>query len=260
MLIRCLLLAAALWAATGSVCAVRFCPNLGLGFRTEPGVETKGLLIAGATLTVRSDAWLQADVALSAGDNPGIAQYGLGAEALLVRSAGLRLRAQVNHNQWSSWRVGENSVSGMVLASPLRRLELGIGLAWRSPQLDPARYLSPFRFAGPADELNLLYHFGWEFIRTPLSSRNNLAFSFQVADDDALHPHSAQELPFGFEARLSPVLYAAPWSDFEHGIIRYWPGARWYATARLGSSIKGLSGALFSFGGIEARIGVSYAR
>jgi len=253
-----MLMLVALLAAAGPISALQVAPQASLGFRTEPGVETKGLLTAGATLAVRSGDWMRADVALSAGDNPGIAQYGLGADALLIRSVGLMLKVQANHSQWSSWQVGENSLSGMVLAGPLRRLELGVGLAWRSPQLDPADYVSPFRFTGPADELNLLYHFEWEFFRTELRSRNDLALSFQVADDDALNHHSTQELPFGFEARLVPVLYLAPWSDREHGIIQYWPGAHWYVSARLGSSIKGLSGALFSVGEVDARVGVVY--
>jgi hypothetical protein len=241
MLVRRLLLAATLWTLTGSVGAVRFSPSLGLGFRNEPGVETKGLLMAGGRLGVGYLAWVWGNLALSAGDNPGIAQYGLGADALLIRSAGLMLKVQANHSQWSSWQVGENSLSGMVLALPLRRLELGIGLAWRSPQLDPAHYLSPFRFTGPADELNLLYHVNWSFLEM-----RKARLCFWVADDDAVLPHAAQQLPFGLEGELVT-----------------WPsesGRYWLLTARLGSSIKGLSGALFSLGGLEARIGVSYGR
>jgi hypothetical protein len=244
MLVRRVVLFLILAAATLASATVWFEPSLGLGFRTEPGVETKGLLTASGTLCGCYRSWFWGDVVMCVGDNSGIAHYGLGAEVLVSKPLCLRFQAQVNHHQWPSWRVGENSASGMVLATPLRRrslVELGVGLAWRSPQLDPASYASPFRFTSPAAELNLLYRLNWSFLEM-----RRARLCFWVANDDAIHPHTAQQVPFGMEYQL------VTWPSVSDQVF--------FLTARLGSSIKGLSGALFSLGDIEARIGVRYAR
>jgi hypothetical protein len=170
---------------------------------------------------------------LSAGDNPGIAGYGLGGEILLLPPVRLRLRAGVNHNQWSSWRAGENSVSMMTLAAPLRRLDLGVGAAWRVPVLDPAGYRSPLRWQGPASEWNLLYRLQWAFIARPAHG-----LAAWIANDDRQNPATAQQFPFG----LGGYLQVRP---------------QWWLKVGIGSNIKGLSGATFSLGEVNARVGVS---
>jgi hypothetical protein len=227
-----LLMLVALLVTAGPVSALSVMPQASLGFRYEPGVETKEFLNAGASAAVPFFGFW-GDIALSAGDNPGIAYYGIGAEARLV---GLRLRGQVNHNQWSSWRWGENSSSLMLLAGPVRALDLGVGAVWRVPLLNPGAYWSPFHWQSPAREWNLLYHVQWSFIHLSLA---NLAV--WVANDDPLTPHAAQQFPFGLRGSLK--------------VLRHW-----WLNARLGSDIKGLSGALFSLGELDARIGMSYGR
>ena len=72
----------------GPTSALQVTPQASLGFRNEPGVETKEFLSAGATAAVPFGGFW-GGIALSAGDNPGIAGYGIGAEARLL---GLRLR------------------------------------------------------------------------------------------------------------------------------------------------------------------------
>ena len=213
---------------------LRFQSEAGIGFRHEPGVETKALLNVGAGAFTTFGASVWANIAFSAGDNPGIAAYGLGGEALLLPPVRLRLRAGANHNQWSSWRVGENSVSAMVLATPLRRLELGVGAAWRVPVLDSAAYWSPLRWQGSASEWNLLYRLQWAFIERPA-----LGLAAWIANDDRQNPATAQQFPFG----LGGFLQVRP---------------KWWLKAGIGSNIKGFSGAIYSLGEVNARVGVSY--
>ena len=211
-----------------------FQSEVGIGFRHEPGVETKVLFPLSATASTRFGAAFQGSLALSAGDNPGIAAYGLGGELLLLRPIRLRFRAGANHNQWSSWRVGENSVWAMVLAAPLRRLELGVGAGWRVPVLDTAAYSSPLRWQGPASEWNPLYRVQWAFIERPAGG-----LAVWIANDDRQNPTTPQQFPFG----LGGFLGAGP---------------KWRLKASVGSNIKGLSGALFSLGEVNARVGVNH--
>jgi len=212
----------------------RFQSEVGIGFRHEPGVETKALLQVSVSAFTRFGASLGANIALSAGDNPGIAGYGLDGELLLLPPVRLRLRASTNHNQWSSWRVGENSVSAMVLVAPLRRLELGVGTAWRVPVLDSAAYFSPLRWQEPASEWSLLYRLQWAFIERPA-----MGLAAWIANDDRQNPATAQQFPFGLG-----------------GFLRIRPN--WWLKAGIGSNIKGLSGAIYSLGEVNARIGVNH--
>lgn len=234
MRIRPLLMLVSLLTAAGPVSALQVAPQASLGFRYEPGVETKAFLSAGVTAVSVRTGRFWGSLALSDGDNPGIAFYGIGAEAWTYGPVQLRLRGQVNHNQWSDWRVGENSASLMLFAMPPCRLYLGVGAAWRAPVLDPAGYWSPFRWQSPAPEWNLLYHVQWSFIR-----RRSLNLAIWVANDDPLTPHPAQQFPFGLLGSLKVLPH-------------------WWLDARLGSDIKGLSGGLFSLGEVDARVGVIY--
>jgi hypothetical protein len=233
MRVRRLLILVALLAAADPVSAIQVVPQASLGFRSEPGVETKAFLSAGAKAAAPFGGFW-GSIAFSAGDNPGIAYYGVGAEARLVRLVHLRLRGQVNHNQWSDWRAGENSASLMLLVRPVRVLDLGVGAAWRAPVFDRAGYQSPFRWQSPAPEWNLLYRVQWSLIQ-----RRRMNLAIWVANDDPLTPHPAQQFPFGLRGSLKVL-------------------PRWWLNARLGSDIKGLSGGLFSLGEVDARVGVSY--
>ena len=231
-----MLMLSALLSVAGQASVLFVTPDANIGFRHEPGVETKAFLSAGVTaLSVRTGRFW-GSLALSAGDNPGIAHYGIGGEAWTVSPIQFRLSGQVNHNQWSDWRMGENSASLMLFAMPPPqcRLYLGVGAAWRAPVLDPAAYWSPFRWQSPVSEWNLLYHVQWVFIQ-----RRSMSLEIWVANDDPLTPHPAQQFPFGLRGSLKVLPH-------------------WWLDARLGSDIKGLSGGLFSLGEVDARVGVSY--
>jgi hypothetical protein len=208
-----------------------------LGSRTEPGVETKGLLLAGAGVNTRFGASFQGRLGLSAGDNPGIAHYGLGADITLNRRIPFGLHTGVSHNQWSDWQVGENSVVGLVWVVPVLTLTLGVGVARRAPMIGSV-WASPFRWSGQAAEWNLLYELQWTLIRRRDASLHE-GLEVWVANTDQTAPHTAQQIPFGIREKL-----------------RLTRG--WFMDARIGSSIKGLSGALFSLGDVDARIGVAW--
>jgi hypothetical protein len=232
---RHLLVAVTALSVAAAAPSARLAPRLAVGFRNEPGVETKAIFAGSATLVLTNSTAVWGGIAFSAGDNPGIAHYGVSADVVLVEAIRFRLRAQVDHNQWSSWRWGENRAAAMVLAGPRRGMELGFGAAYRAPILDPTSYYSPFRWQSSASEWNLLYSVQWTFIQQPQAG-----LAVWIANDDPLTPHLAQQFPFG----LSGDLRVSP---------------HWRLNARLGSDIKGLSGALFSLGELDARAGISYA-
>jgi hypothetical protein len=219
--------------AAAAAVSARVRPDVSLRFRYEPGVETRLLLAAGAEWDFAPRATLFGGLAVGAIDNPGIARYGLGASVSIIDAAKIRLQAQVNHDEWSSWQAGENRVAGMVAAEPLRRLELSAGLAWRAPIYDAGRYHSPFAWSSDAPEWNWVYQLDWTFL-----ALDRFQTAFWMANLDRLTIHNPQQFPFGLRGS-----YAA------------WP--RWRLTAHLGSDIKGLSALLFAFTELDLRLGVS---
>ena len=208
-------------------------PDAYLGFRFEPGVETKLVLAGGAAWDFVERASLFGGLALSAIDNPGVAHYGVGASVRVFDRADVRLQAQVNHDEWSGWQAGENRVAGMVAAEPLAGLELGAGMAWRAPIYDPGQYHSPFKWSSDAPEWNLVYQLDWKFL-----DRERYQAAFWFANIDRLTIHNSQQFPAGLR-----------------GSYQAWP--RWRLTAQLGTDIKGLSALLFAFTEMDLRLGVS---
>lgn len=212
---------------------IRVKPDAGLEFRYEPGVETRLLLFGGFEAASGSRAGVFGGFALGAIDNPGIARYGIGGSVTVLDAVKLRLQGQVNHDEWSSWRAGENRAAGMIAAEPLRGLELGIGLAWRVPVYDSLRYCSPFIWSSEAPEWNYVYQLDWTFLQ-----RDSTRIALWLANLDRLTIHNPQQLPFGVHASFAPR-------------------PRWRLNARLGSDIKGLSSLLFSLGELDLRLGIS---
>ena len=207
-------------------------PDAYLGFRFEPGVETRLVLAGGAEWRPAERASLFGGLALSAIDNPGVAHYGIGAAVRVFDRSDIRLQAHVNHDEWSSWQTGENRVAGMVAAEPLHGLQLGAGMVWRAPIYDSGQYHSPFRWSSDAPEWNWVYRLDWTFL-----DRERLEAAFWLANIDRLTIHNPQQFPAGLRAS-----YAA------------WP--RWRLTAQLGTDIKGLSALLFAFTEMDLRLGV----
>ena len=219
--------------AIGFAESVRIRPDAYLGFRYEPGVETRLLLASSAEWDFIERAKLFGGFAVGAIDNPGIAHYGIGVSAKVIDFAKLRIQAQANHDEWSSWQVGENRATGMVTFEPLRRLELGIGLAWRAPIYDPDQYRSPFKWSSQAPEWNWVYRLDWTFF-----TRDGIQVALWSANLDRLTIHNPQQFPSGLRAS-----YAA-WSC-------------WRLTAQIGTAIKGLSALLFRYTEMDLRLGVS---
>ena len=224
-------LAAAL--AVGLAEPVQVRPDGYLGFRYEPGVETRLVLVGGAEWDVIERATLFGGFAVGAIDNPGIARYGIGASVRIVDAAKVRIQAQMNHDEWSSWQAGENRAAGIVAAEPLRGLELGAGMAWRAPLYDSRKYHSPFNWSSDAPEWNWVYRLDWAFLTC-----DRLRAAFWFANIDRLTIHNPQQFPAGLRAS-----YAA------------WPS--WRLTAQLGTDIKGLSALLFAFTEMDLRLGVA---
>jgi hypothetical protein len=225
------LLAAVLAAGRAEPAPVR--PDAYLGFRLEPGVETKLVLAGGAEWRFAERASLFGGLALSAIDNPGVAHYGIGVAVRVLDRADVRLLTQVNHDEWLDWQAGENRVAGMVAARPLRGLELGAGAAWRAPIYDSGQYHSPFSWSSEAPEWNWVYRLDWTFL-----DRERYEAAFWLTNIDRLTIHNPQQFPAGLRAS-----YAA------------WP--RWRLTAQLGTGIKGLSALLFAFTEMDLRLGVT---
>lgn len=236
MKLSAVLVIAALVSLAG---ALSYSPSAQLGFRYEPGVETQLGLAGAIEFRPAREVLIDANVGFGFLQNMGVTHYRLGVRANPFWGGRAGIEAAFEHDQWVDWVAGENRAIGMVRAEPLCGLELGAGAAWRAPvrgdSAEPDAYSSPFNWSSDSPEWNLLYRVRWQFL-----SRPRLALGAYVFNHDAFTIHNPQQVPFGVDGTY----------DFDERVVLY---------GRLGSDIKGLSGALLSLGEVSLDLGVKRA-
>jgi hypothetical protein len=204
-----------------------------LGYRGEPGVESKMLITALADfIPVR---YLKADAGLSFNlfQHNGVGAAGLGIGAVLFRPAGLALRLAAQHQQWNDWRAGENRALATIEAGPVFGIEAGFGLIRRVPVFGDG-YWSPFTWKSDAEEWNYVYRLTWEFLR-----KEKLRLKAGLASYDLLSTHNPEQFPLCLSGS-----YAL---KDKLDII-----------ADIGTAIVGYSGGLASFHEVELNAGVKH--
>lgn len=208
------------------------------GYRGETGVASR-FIGSGLVRVGNTRAFVDAGLAASLRQHPGIAGYGLVAGVRLDREPAanwqLWTSALVQHEQWNDWQAGENRVGALLLFLPGPRLKVGLGAAWRAPVFDPDRYASPFCWRSPVPEWNLLYDVNWRLLQGV-----DWHVAGFVANHDVLALHNPQQFPFGIETewRLSRC---------------------WLLSARAASAVNGLSAPLLSLSELDLWAGVTYA-
>jgi hypothetical protein len=220
-----MLLAAAVHAA--------FMPSFTLGYRGEPGVESKLLAAAQADVTPFPYVRLDAGLAFNLFQNNGLGAAALGVGAVACDPIGLTLRLAVQHQQWRDWQAGENRVLAMVEAGPVYGLDAGLGVVHRVPVFGD-RYWSPLVWSGGASEWNFLYRLRWKF-----TERENWWLRAGLSSYDRYTAHNPQQFPLEADGayRLKDDLQLV---------------------ARVGTAVVGVSGGLVSFHEIEFGAGVRY--
>ena len=225
-----LLTALAFAGATGYAAVVS---SFLLGYRGEPGVESK--MLATAKAGVEPVRCLKVDAGLSFNlfqDN-GVGAAGLGVGAVLYRPVGLTLRLAAQHQQWNDWQAGENRALATVEAGPVLGIEAGFGLARRVP-LFGGGYWSPFRWNSDATEWNYVYRLTWKFLR-----KENWWLKAGLSSYDLLTAYNPQQFPlclsgsYALKDNLDLV-------------------------ASVGTAIVGFSGGLASFHEVEFSAGVKH--
>lgn len=164
-------------------------PSVTLGYRGEPGVESK--MLAGVQAEVDPLRFLRIDAGLSFNlfQNNGLGVAGIGVAPVIYRPAGLTLRLAGQHQQWNDWQAGENRILAVFEAGPLCRFDAGAGLVRRVP-LFGHRYWSPFVWTGDAAEWNFLYRLRWRFVQ-----RENWWLRVGLSSYDRFTAHNPQQLP-----------------------------------------------------------------
>jgi hypothetical protein len=219
-----------LLAATGYATVV---PSVILGYRGEPGVESK--MVAALQADVEPVPFLKADggVSLNLFQHNGLGSASLGLSAVMFRPAGLALRLAAQHQQWNDWQAGENRALVTLEAGPLYGFDAGFGLARRVPVFGDD-YCSPFRWVSDAAEWNYLYRLRWKFI-----NKENWWLRAGLASYDRFTAHNPQQFPL-----VADGAYRLK-DDLE-------------LVAQAGTAIVGYSGGLVSFHEIEIGAGVKY--
>jgi hypothetical protein len=204
-----------------------------LGYRGEPGVESKMLVIG--QVDIRPVYFLQIDAGLSFNlfQNNGLGAAELGVAAELYQPVGLTLRFAGQHQQWNDWPAGENRLLAAVEAGPLYGFDAGLGLVRRVPVFGE-RYWSPFVWSGGAAEWNFLYRLRWKFIQ-----REDWWLRAGLSSYDRFTAHNPQQFPLEADGayRLRDNLELV---------------------AQTGTAIVGYSGGLPSFHELEVCAGVTY--
>jgi hypothetical protein len=204
-----------------------------LGYRGEPGVESKMLAIAQADIKPVSFLQVDAGLSFSLFQNNGLGAAELGVAAELYQPVGLTLRLADQHQQWNDWSAGENRLLAAVEAGPLYGFDAGLGLVRRVPVFGE-RYWSSFVWSGGAAEWNYLYRLRWKFIE-----RENWWLRAGFSSYDRFTAHNPQQFPLEVDGacRLK--------DDLE-------------LIARAGTAIVGYSGGLVSFHEVELSTGIRY--
>jgi hypothetical protein len=219
-----------LLAATGYATVA---PSVILGYRGEPGVESK--MLAAAQADIEPVPFLKVDAGLSfnlfQNNGLGAAEVGIGSE--VYSPAGLTFRLAGQHQQWSDWPAGENRVLATVEAGPLHGFDAGLGLVRRVPVFGD-RYWSPFIWSGGAAERNFLYRLRWKFLQ-----REHWWLRAGFSSYDRFTAHNPQQFPLEADGayRLK--------DDLE-------------LVALVSTAIVGFSGGLVSFHEVELSAGVRY--
>jgi len=208
-------------------------PSLTLGYRGEPGVESKLLAAAQADILPVSYVKLDAGLSFNLFQNNGLGAAALALGAVAYDPLGLTLRLTVQHQQWNDWRAGENRVLATLEASPVYGFDAGLGLVQRVPVFGD-RYWSPLVWSGDASEWNCLYRLRWRFIQ-----RENWWLRAGFSSYDRYTAHNPQQFPFEADGayRLN--------EDLE-------------LDARAGTALVGFSGGLASFHEVELSAGARY--
>lgn len=205
--------------------------EVGIGFRHEPGVETR------LPLSLTGELAPMPRVRLAAGVGLNLLRPGLPDRFALEvgREAGSRaeVAAGVKMRRWPDWRAGENLAFVVARAEPRPWLGLEAGVAYRVPVLDSMRWRSPLAWSSPVSEWNIVYGVGWRFWERP-----GLRLTARTGNRELLDLRT----PSLFGARLVAEIPL---------------GAGMIGSAALAAEMKGLSAALAGLGaaGVELKVG-----
>jgi len=208
-------------------------PSFTLGYRGEPGVESKMFAAAQADVTPLPYVRLDAGFSFNLFQNNGLGAAALGVGAVAHDRLGLALRLAVQHQQWNDWQAGENRVLATLEAGPVYGLDAGLGLVHRVPVFGD-RYWSPLVWSGGASEWNYLYRLRWKFVQ-----RENWWVRAGFSSYDRFTAHNPQQVPLEADGAYRVK------EDLE-------------LLARAGTAIVGLSGGIVTFHEVELSAGVRY--
>lgn len=232
--IRVGLLAGLLLPLFVSAQPVTLSPSLSLEFRSEPGVSRRFVFFPWVAARQGRALGVGGGVGVAGLDNPGLAFWGADGSVRVFWGAWgeLRLAGFVQGSLWRDWGVSELCPGGFLSFAGQGRLaglELLLGAAWRRARFVCAAGEGA---GGVWSEWALVYG-----VRQRVWSAARGEVFVWLANRDEFRLATPQELPFGVAGR-----------------VRLRPGL--WASARLGSSLKGVSGLLFSLGGVRLGVGV----
>jgi hypothetical protein len=177
-------------ALAGATCYATVASSVLLGYRGEPGVESKMLVTALADIVPVQYLKVDAGLSFNLFQNNGLGAAGLGLGAVLFSPAGLTLRFAAQHQQWNDWQAGENRALAAIEAGPVFGLEAGFGIARRVPVLRADDYWSPFVWSGSASEWNYVYRLTWKFLQ-----KETWWLKAGFSSYDLFTVHSPQQFP-----------------------------------------------------------------
>jgi hypothetical protein len=221
-------------ALAGATCYAAVASSVLLGYRGEPGVESKMLVTARADIVPIQYLKVDAGLSFNLFQNNGLGVAGLGLGVVLFSPAGLTLRFAAQHQQWNDWQAGENRALATIEAGPVFGLEAGFGVARRVPVFGADDYRSPFVWKSDAAEWNYVYRLTWKFLQ-----KETWWLKTGFSSYDLFTLHSPQQFPL----RLSGSYALKDNLDL---------------VADVNTAIVGYSGGLVSFHELTLNAGVKY--
>jgi hypothetical protein len=205
-----------------------------LGYRGEPGVESKILITAMTDIVPVPHLEIAAGLSFNLFQNNGLGAAGLAIGAALFRPAGLTLRFAAQHQQWNDWQAGENRALATIEAGPVFGVEAGFGVARRVSVFGADDYWSPLAWKSDAAEWNYVYRLTWKFLR-----KEDGWLKAGFTSYDRLTVHNPQQFPLCLSGSYT----------LKHNLD---------LVADVGTAIVGFSGGLAAFHELTLNAGVKY--
>ena len=135
-----------------------------LYYKYEAGVSNMVSLQDITTYSFSNGLMLAAVFRINLNEQTGLGLFSLSAQRIPSPFPWMKFHVEIAHLEYPDFLTGENQVAGLINFLPSRRIVLGAGMGYRSPDLSGRKYHSVFDWNHDMNEVYPLFNFSWLFL------------------------------------------------------------------------------------------------